>query len=126
MKKVVLITLFACMSFLGFAQEKTEELSQSKAKEEYCMILATAKLLSTKVNISVDFGQAWSFWKDKRSLKDASGKKLEFDSVIDALNYMSSEGWEFVNAYSLTVGNSNVLHYVMKRDLKTEAAAQAE
>lgn len=126
MKKVVLITLLACMSFLGFAQEKTEELSQSRAKEEYCMILATAKLLSTKVNIDVDYGQKMSFWKNTSAVKNEEGKRKDFNSVIDALNYMSSEGWEFVNAYSLTVGNSNVLHYVMKRDLKTEAAAQAE
>jgi len=30
---------------------------------------------------------------------------------------MSSKGWEFVNAYAITVDNENVLHYVMKRKL---------
>lgn len=125
MKKVTLIALLTCASLLGFSQEKATELSKKEAKEEYCMILASTKLLSTKVNIAVDFGQEWSFWKDKRSLKDANGKKLEFDSVIDALNYMSSQGWEFVNAYSLTTSGQNVLHYVMKRDLKTQKVEEA-
>src|SRR5690606_23634445 len=97
-----------------------EKLSKKQAKEEYCMILATSKFLSTKVTIEVDFGQAWSFWKDKRSLKDENGKRLNFNSVIDALNYMSSEGWEFVNAYAVTVSSQNVYHYVMKRNLTDE------
>lgn len=117
MKKLLFFAALCCISKLAVAQEKTQELSKTIAKEEYCMVLASSKLLSTKVNIAVDFGQEWSFWKDKRSLKDDSGKKLEFDSVIDALNYMSSQGWEFVNAYALTTSGQNVLHYVMKRNL---------
>ncbi len=102
---------------MAYSQETPTELKKDKAKEEYCMILATSKLLSTKVTIAVDFGQEWSFWKDKRGMRDESGKKMVFNSVIDALNYMSSEGWEFVNAYAVTTNGQNVYHYVMKRDL---------
>lgn len=119
MKQLLIIIAFVFAIQIAHAQDQVE-LSKNEAKQEYCMILATQKLLSTKVSISVDFGQEWSFWKDKRSLKDESGKRLQFNSVIDALNYMSSQGWDFVNAYSLTVGQQNVLHYVMKRDLTEE------
>lgn len=119
MKQLLTIVAFVFAMQFSYAQDQVE-LSKNEAKQEYCMVLATQKLLSTKVSISVDFGQEWSFWKDKRSLKDESGKRLRFNSVIDALNYMSSRGWDFVNAYSLTVGQQNVLHYVMKRDLTEE------
>jgi len=121
MKNNLTILLFVLCAY--FVQGQSIELNKSEAKEEYCMILATQKFLSTKVKISIDFGQEVSFWKNTvraQTLKDEKGKAISFNSVIDALNYMSSKGWEFVNAYAITVDNENVLHYVMKRQL-TEA-----
>lgn len=116
MKRITFLIAFMFATTLSFSQEKTE-LSKKDASEEYCMILATSKLLSTKLTIEVDFGQEWSFWKDKRSLRDENGKKIVFNSVIDALNYMSADGWKFVNAYAITVSSQNVYHYVMRREL---------
>ena len=86
--------------------------------EEYCMILATGKFLSTKVTISIDFGQERRFFSDNR-YKDENGQVQTFNSVIDALNYMNSQGWEFVNAYVITVASQNVYHYVMKRKINS-------
>jgi len=82
--------------------------------EEYCMIMATAKLMSNKVTITVDYGQERKFFSDNR-YKDEAGKVVSFNSVIDVLNYQNSQGWDFVNAYAITVGGQNVYHYVMKR-----------
>lgn len=84
--------------------------------EEYCMILATQKLLSTKVTISIDFGQERRFFADNL-YRDAEGKVQAFNSVIDVLNYQNSQGREFVNAYSITTGGQNVYHYVMRRKI---------
>ena len=115
MKKILFIALFFAPVFC-YAQSDTT--SKIKPHEQYCMIIATAKLFSTKVNISVDFGQETSFWhgRDER-IKDETGKVINFNSVIDALNYMSSQGWFFVNAYALTEGTSGgkVLNYVMRK-----------
>ncbi len=113
MKKILLLFLLAS-PFLSKAQTDTT----AKPHEQYCMIIATAKLLSTKVTITVDFGQETKLFafKDQR-LKDAEGKVLSFNSVIDALNYMSGQGWIFVNAYALSEGSGSgkVLNYVMRR-----------
>ena len=51
-------------------------------------------------------------------LKDENGDKLIFNSMIDALNYMSKHGFEFVQAYAISVGGQNVYHYLLRR--KTE------
>jgi hypothetical protein len=39
--------------------------------------------------------------------------------MIDALNFMSKNGFEFVNAYAITMGNQNVYHYLL-RNLKNK------
>ena len=48
-------------------------------------------------------------------LVDGEGNRVEFNSMIDALNYMESLGWSFVQAY-VTVDNdiSNVRWLVCK------------
>ena len=79
-------------------------------------IVGTAKLLSTKVTIQIDFGQRDKIWKTKDTqLLDKDGKPLVLNSMIDALNFLSENGYEFVQAYAFTVSNQAVYHYLMRR-----------
>ncbi len=80
--------------------------------EEYCQLVATQKFLSTKITLYVDYG------KNSGKMKDESGKNMAFESVVDALNFMNQAGWEFVNAYPITVaGSGQVLHFYLKRKI---------
>jgi hypothetical protein len=79
------------------------------------MVVATSNLLGTKVSISVDKGQEVKLFRNTGAVKDDEGKLKKFNTVVDALNYMNEDGWEFVDAYSVTVGQQNVYHYMMKR-----------
>jgi len=117
MKKIILLILLSAGSFCAFAQ--TDTVKTKQPREEYCMIIATAKLFSTKVIITIDHGQETSYFGDKGVLKTDDGKVMSFNSVIDALNYMSTQGWYFVNAYALSEGSQGkVLNYVMRRPVK--------
>jgi hypothetical protein len=83
---------------------------------EYVQIVGTSKLLSSKLNIEIDFGQEDKLFKDKDTrVKSAEGKNLDFNSMIDALNFMSKNGYEFVNAYVITISNQNVYHYLLRK-----------
>lgn len=115
MKKFLLIIVV--FSNTVFSQEQKKLEPTSKRTEEYCLILASSKLFSTKVDISIDFGQETKLFSDSR-YKDQEGKVKVFNSVIDALNYMNSKGWEFVNAYAISIqGSGQVYHYLMKRKI---------
>jgi len=83
---------------------------------EYIQIVGTSKLLSNKVTIEIDFGQVDKLFSAKDTqVKDEFGKLLTFNSMIDALNFMSKNGYEFVNAYAITMSNQNVYHFLMKK-----------
>lgn len=83
---------------------------------EYVQIVGTAKLMSNKVTIGLEFGQLDKVWSAKDTqIKDESGNKLVLNSMIDALNFMAKNGYEFVQAYAFSVGNQNVYHYLMKK-----------
>ncbi|MVN91920.1 hypothetical protein [Mucilaginibacter aquatilis] len=74
-----------------------------KPKEQFFTLFSTSYMGSTKCSIKVDFGS------DKQLLKkfgnnivDETSKVKEYDSLADALNYVSALGWEFVFAYPTT------------------------
>ena len=56
---------------------------------------------------------------------DENGQALEFNSMVDAMNYMGELGWKFVQAYVVTIGNSNVYHWLLQKELSPEEAINA-
>lgn len=88
----------------------------SEIDVEYIQIIGTSKLLSNKVTIQIDFGQENKYWSNKDTqVKDENGKLVVFNSMIDSLNFLSENGYEFVNAYAITIGNQNVYHYMLRK-----------
>ncbi|HEV7781051.1 MAG TPA: hypothetical protein VGO58_07275 [Chitinophagaceae bacterium] len=109
MKKVFTLTLLL-IAFNSFSQD-TEKL------EQYCKLVVTGRMLSSKVVISVDYGEERSLWKDNR-LKNDDGKLVKFNSEIDALNYLGKQGWKLVNAYPVATTSNSVpiYHYVFRKE----------
>jgi hypothetical protein len=95
-------------SIISVAQTDTSKV------EQYCQVIATPKLLSNKVTIDIDFGEEKSFWRDTR-LKTDGGKIRKFNTIIDALNYMGKEGWIFINAFPVRMGETEIYHFAFKK-----------
>jgi len=96
-----------------FAQVSTD--STKTSKYAYCELVGTQKFLSTKVTVSVDYGEATKLFQDTRMKNEQTGKVQSFNSMVDALNYMGNSGWEFVQAYVVTTGQQNVYHWLLKK-----------
>jgi hypothetical protein len=98
------------------------DISLDSLDVEYVEIVGTNMgFIEKKIQISIDFGQKIAFTFSGKSivLKDNLGKSITFNSMIDALNFMNSHGYEFVTAYIVTIGTGNmtqnVYHYLLKR-----------
>ncbi len=115
MENKFLILIFLIFSVFALSQTVNDK-PLSEIDVEYVQIVGTSKLLSNKLTIEIDFGQEDKFFSAKDTqLKDKEGKMLVFNSMIDALNFMSKNGYDFVNAYVITVNNQNVYHYLLKK-----------
>lgn len=44
-------------------------------------------------------------------------KAKSFTSMVEGLNYMNSQGWEFVQAYMVPMGDRNVYRWLLKKKL---------
>lgn len=112
MKKLIFILLFF-ISLNCYSQKDTTTI-----RYQYCELVGTSKLLSSKLTIQIDYGQERSIWKGIEAVKDENGKIQSFNSMVDALNYMGTQGWEFVQAYVVTVSsNQNVYHWLLKKKI---------
>lgn len=110
----LLFVLLLIIPLLSFAQEKKRKV--------FCELVGTGKFMSSKVTVKVDFGQSTSFWygSSNQGLVDEKGKNIEFNSMVDAMNYMGALGWEFEQAYVVTVSNQNVYHWLLSKEILSD------
>ena len=107
----------------AYAQDRV---NKNEPYKVYCEIIGQSHSLSNKVDVELDFGQASNFWTGDRSLYDENGKKIKFNSMLDAANYMGRRGWDLEIAYpvvSISGGDSGSPEYhgVMSKMVTNEA-----
>ncbi|MFK8045474.1 MAG: hypothetical protein AB8B72_08260 [Crocinitomicaceae bacterium] len=117
MKKI--ITLFSFLSILStysLFSQSVNGVAIADIEAEYIQIVGTQRFLNNKVSIDIDFGQENKVLSIRDTqIRDESGRLVVFNSMIDALNFFSKNGYEFVNAYALHGENQDVFHYILKK-----------
>lgn len=115
-------TLIFALCLFAFGISNAQSINGTKLadiKSAYVEIVGTSNLMGTRVTIEMDFGQAVNIWRSKDNvIIDDAGKAMRFNTMIDALNFMTKYGYDFVTAYAVTMGNQNVYHYLLKKSTK--------
>jgi hypothetical protein len=117
MKKLTLLALLCVGATVAAQTVNGTPLAQIES--EYLDISPNGVVLGTTLSLVVDYGQrthAFASVEKESILKDNAGKKMEFNSMVHALNYMHSQGYELVQVFEVFVdANNRVNHYVLKR-----------
>lgn len=73
----------------------------TEIKEEYIEVYADPKAFSSKVNLCIDFGQPTRplSGPNEINLKGDDGKPMPFNSMVHAINFMASYGYEVTAVY---------------------------
>jgi hypothetical protein len=91
-----------------------DDVDINKLDIEYCQVVGQRKFLSTKVKVTVDYGQPRAdIWESK--IKDKDGKTISFRGMMDALNFMYQNGWEYVGMFIITHNDDNVYHFLLRK-----------
>lgn len=117
MKKLSAFIIIVLFTMINAQSQTVNDVPLKNIDVEYVEIVGTARVLSTKLTVQIDFGQEnklFSSDKDTR-IKDVDGRNMIFNSMIDALNFMTKNGYEFVQAYAVLVSNQNVYHYLLRK-----------
>jgi len=114
-KSIYIFCLFIVWNISSYAQT-VNNVPIKDIDVEYIQIVGTARPFSNKISIVLDFGQTSRFLNAKENhVRDDEGNLVIFNSMIDALNFFSTNGYEFKHAYAISVANQNVYHYLLKR-----------
>lgn len=76
---------------------------------------------TSKSKVVIDYGENAQNWlKRPEMIEGADGKEIKFKSPVDALNFMSFNGWELVQSYMTeeTAGlgvTLRYIHFIMRR-----------
>jgi hypothetical protein len=95
----------------------------------YCEIVGTGNLSGSKISkVEVDMGQTSKQWSSKnRVLVNDQNEKIEFNSMMDAVNYFSKLGWNFVQAYAIAetqgMSRETVYHYILVKEVSKDEQA---
>ena len=114
MKKMLAILAFGLMSFGARAQVVVDGTNINDLDIKYCELVGQAKFLSfTKIKVFVDYGQDFS-WK-QQTIKNSAGKNAAFNSMMEALNFMDANGWEYVNNYLINNNGDLIYKFLLRK-----------
>lgn len=100
----------------------------AQVRRYYCEIKGTEKDFSSDMKIIFDFGQnsSYSLWTNLNSqmkFVDEEGKVIEFNSMVDAMNFMSDKGWKFQQAYTTNRNSKSIEHWILYKDAESKEKA---
>ncbi len=118
MNRLFVFCFMAMLTIASFAQNK----------RYYCEIKGVEKDFSSGLKIVFDFGNnpvysAWGGLKSKQKLVDENGEEIPFNSMVDAGNYMSDKGWNFLQAYTSVYGSQAIVHWIFYKDAESPEKA---
>lgn len=118
MKKTILMAAIALFSFGAQSQVTVNGTDINELDIQYVEMVGRSKVFSlTKIKIFIDYGQDFS-WK-QQTIKTADGTNAAFNSIVDGLNFMEANGWEYVNNYYLKDDNGQLTYkYLLKKKSK--------
>jgi hypothetical protein len=124
MRTVLTIFISLFLTAQAFTQETVQKkilvngVDINSLDLDFVEIVGVAGFMSNKVTVMVYYGQQIKFMSSEdQRIENGTGKVEKFNGMIDALNFMSKNGWEYRDAYIVTSSNQNVYHYILKRKI---------
>ncbi len=107
------------------AVSKSNFENYTPVKFTYCELVGydNRKIFDFKVhptlNVMVDYGESDNEFESGYIIDEKSGKAKLFSSMVEAMNFMGQNGWEFVQAYTISEqSGGQVYRWLLKRSIK--------
>ncbi len=119
MKRFFLVAIFIAfgMQFMTaqvLVGKEQVDINQLEGVQYVQLVGYNTSVFGQKLEISVDYGQKMKMFKSI-SIRNAEGKAMKFNSMMDALNFMEANGWEFIDYKESMVGRKMRYVYLLKR-----------
>lgn len=81
----------------------------------YCEIIGLRRNPIASLEVTVDYGTPPTRSKKNQPSTAAPARKEDFDSMVEAMNYLSRDGWELLQTYTETLEGRSISHWVLRK-----------
>ncbi len=107
-KKLIILAAFIFAAIFHANAQTVNGIPIQEIDAEYVQIVGRGTFLNNKISVDIDFGQKNKAFNAKDTqIRDKKGKLAKFNSMVDALNFMSANGYEYVDSYVMLIPNQN-------------------
>ncbi|PHS63950.1 MAG: hypothetical protein COB12_08810 [Flavobacterium sp.] len=97
MKKIILLFSILFITQFSYSQVFVEDVDINELDIKYIQLIGVnTSMFGVKFKVFVDYGQKAKMMKAD-GIKDSEGETKKFNTMIDALNFMHSNGWKYIN-----------------------------
>jgi hypothetical protein len=115
MKQLLFLLLFFPVSLFSQIYVDGEDINADD-EIQYCQISAVIGYKKT-MNIILDYGQGIKSWIAKTKIKNKEKEVVEFNGLVQLMNFMNQNGWELVDSFYRK--DQNREKYIFKKKKKT-------
>lgn len=94
---------------------KGVNINNGKAVQVCEMLLLEDFVVSSGIEVAIDYGQKRSEFEGR--ITDESGKGLKFGSAVAAINHMENNGWTYIDNSIIQKGRGVIYRYYFRRKL---------
>jgi hypothetical protein len=81
----------------------------------YCEIIGVRRNPIAYLDVTVDYGTPPTRSKKNQPSSAAPARKEDFDSMVEAMNYLSRDGWELLQTCTETLEGRSISHWVLRK-----------
>lgn len=115
MKKALFLTLILSCLISSAPRSQTIPATVTDTSFVYCEIIGTRFVSIEKLKIRVDYGVEAGTMPDSKTKDHPTEKRQKFTSMVEAMNYLSADGWQFVQAYTEAYGEWSFIHWILRK-----------
>jgi hypothetical protein len=112
LKHLALALFLASAALPALAQTSPAPTAAATGQYQYCNLISGGTIGR---NASLDYGQHDKHMAANPEMEALNEKVKDLKSVISALNYLTSHGWEYVDVTSSSPGNGATIYYLLRR-----------
>jgi hypothetical protein len=106
-----ILSLFLIFLTFALSAQTVNDKAVKEISAEYIQIMGSQNMMGSKMNIDFDLGEAGKEIK----IKDEAGKTIKFNSMMEAVNFFTKNGFEYVDSFGYSDGDVRRQYVVLKK-----------
>lgn len=115
MKKVIFIILVALTSLVN--AQTVDDIKISDLKSEYIAVRFSPRLISSNIQIEINYGQSSDWLSSYKSspVLDENKKKKNFNSIVSAINFLSDQGYTLITSTTEVYNQQSTNYFFFRK-----------